>query len=147
MWTGATQRGADVTDSFYQLFFSSSYLDILGNQNQNFPRSFKAVFTWVLAQSYQRHKFETLFIVLVKWVFRKVDKSTKRMYIMKREECEWDKVYLFNVKINWMEWGNIAAVNFAGTRYIDRSWGKKPSTYGQNKNANCKHWILACMKF
>ena len=83
MWTGATQRGADVTDSFYQLFFSSSYLDILGNQNQNFPRSFKAVLTRLLAQSYQRHKFETLFIVLVK-VFWKVDKSTKIMYNEKR---------------------------------------------------------------
>ena len=77
MWTGATQRGADVTDSFYQLFFSSSYLDILENHNQNLPRSFKAVSTCVLAQSYQRHKFETLFIVLVKWALWKVDKSTE----------------------------------------------------------------------
>ena len=66
MRTAATQRGAEVTGTFYQLFFSSLYLDILENHNQNFSRSFKAVFTWVLAPSYQRHKFETLFIVLVK---------------------------------------------------------------------------------
>ena len=59
-------KRAEVTRTFYQLFFSSLYLDILENHNQNFSYSFKTVFTCVLAQSYQRHKFETLFIVLVK---------------------------------------------------------------------------------
>lgn len=35
--------------------------------------------------------------------------------------------------MNWMEWENIAAVNFAGTRLIDSSRGKKLSTYGRKR--------------